>query len=197
MIEINLSPSKKTGSVTEIGGVDLSHINVKMMLIALLVWFIPGGFIEDFYDSQIAENNNKTQILNKKLRKESKKVRGMSNIQKQVDALDAQEKKLAQKLNAVKKIIGKRSNPFLFLEYVANNLPEDVWMTNLELNGNTLTIKGFSKDWKSIGSFLENMKNSIFFSKQISYTRPEGGSNEFKGQRVEVYEIKADIVRFR
>jgi Tfp pilus assembly protein PilN len=197
MIEINLSPTKKSGSITQIAGVDLSHINVKMMIIAMLILYIPGGFIEDFYDEKISSNDQRSQVLNRRLRKESSKVRAMANIQKQVDALNAQEKKLALKLNAVKQIISKRSNPFLFLDYITSNLPKDVWVTNISLEGRKLTLKGFSKNWKSIGSFLENLKNSIFFSKQISYTRPQGESNEFKGQRVEVYEIKTDIVRFK
>ena len=197
MIEINLSPTKKAGSATEIAGIDLSYINVKMMLIAFLLWLLPGGFIEDFYDEKIADNNKQTQKLNKEYRTLSSKVRSMSNIQKQIDALKSQEEKLAQKLNTVKKIISKRSNPFLVLDYLANNIPEDVWLTNIELENSDIIIRGYSKNWKSIGSFLENLKNSIFFSQNISYTRPDGANSEYKGQRVEVFEIKAQIARFK
>ncbi len=127
----------------------------------------------------------------------SSKVRGMANIQKQVDALNEQEQKLAQKLNAVKNIINKRSNPFDLLRYVTQNIPEDVWVTFVSIKDNNLLIKGHSKNWKSIGAFLENLKNSIFFSKQISYSRPENGANEYRGQRVEVFEINATILRFK
>jgi len=197
MIEINLSPSKKSGSIANIAGMDLSLVNVKMVFIALLILFIPEGFLVDFYDSQIQENNNRVQILNKDFREVSNKVRGLSNIQQQVDALKEQEEKLSQKLNAVKSIINKRSNPFQLLQYVTQNIPEDVWVTHISINDKNLLIKGHSKNWKSIGAFLENLKNSIFFSKQITYSRPEGAPNEYRGQRVEVYEINATILRFK
>jgi Tfp pilus assembly protein PilN len=197
MIEINLSPSKKSGSIANIAGMDLSLVNVKMVFIALLILFIPEGFLVDFYDSQIQENNNRVQILNKDFREVSNKVRGLSNIQQQVDALNEQEEKLSQKLNAVKSIINKRSNPFQLLQYVTQNIPEDVWVTHISINDKNLLIKGHSKNWKSIGAFLENLKNSIFFSKQITYSRPEGAPNEYRGQRVEVYEINATILRFK
>jgi Tfp pilus assembly protein PilN len=197
MIEINLSPSKKSGSITDIAGLNLSLVNVKMLFIALLILFIPEGFLVDFYDSQIQENTNRVQKLNKELREVSNKVRGLANIQSQVDALNEQEQKLSQKLNAVKSIINKRSNPFQLLQYVTQNIPEEVWVTYISINENNLLIKGHSKNWKSIGTFLENLKNSIFFSKQITYSRPEGASNVYRGQRVEVYEINATILRFK
>lgn len=197
MIEINLSPSKKAGSITNVAGIDLSLLNVKMLLVAFIILYVPDGFLLDYYDSQIVDNNKKQQVLNKELRTVSSKVRGMANIQKQVDALNEQEEKLAQKLNAVKDIINKRSNPFQLLQYITQNIPEDVWVTSVTINESSLLIKGHSKNWKSIGAFLENLKNSIFFSKQISYSRPENSENEYRGQRVEVFEIRATILRFK
>lgn len=197
MIEINLSPSRQSGSITQVAGIDLSHINVKMMLIAIIIWLFPGGYIEDYYNEKIQINNKISQKLNKENRQLGVKVRSMSNIQKQVDALAAQEKKLAKKLEAVKAIIAKRSNPFKVLDYISTNLPTDVWLTGIELTGKNLVIRGFSKDWKNLGTFLENLKNSIFFSQNISYSRPQGVPGEYQGQRVEVFEIKAVLVRFK
>ncbi len=197
MIEINLSPSKKTGSITNVAGIDLSQINVKMMLIAFLFFFIPDGFLADYYDSQISEAKQTYTKLNSSFRKLSSKTRKMSNIQKQVNALDEQEKKLAKKLGAVKKIINKRVNPFLLLSYVAENIPEDVWVKSIQMTSQELILRGYSSDWKSIGAFIENLKNSIFFTKQINYSRPSDIEGEYRGQRVEVFEIKADIVRFK
>lgn len=197
MIEINLSPSKQSGSIANVGGIDLSLINVKMVFISLLILYIPEGFVEDYYNSEIAANSSTVQVLNKEFRQVSSKVKGMSNIQKQVDALNEQEQKLSQKLNAVKDIINKRSNPFELLKYLTQNIPEDVWVTYISIRDNNLKIKGHSTNYRSIGAFLANLKNSIFFSKQISYARPEGANNEYRGQRVEVFEINASILRFK
>lgn len=197
MIEINLSPTKKATSITNVGGIDLSHINVKMMLIAFLIMFVPEGFIVDYFDSNIKKNNDEYNRLNGELKKIQKKVRGMSSIQKQVDALNEQEEKLAKKLVAVKKIINKRQNPFEILTYLVDNIPKDLWLINTKLEGQTLTMRGYAKNWKSIGDFLESMKNSIFFAKQINYTRPPGMNSDYFGQRVEVFEIETRVLRFK
>lgn len=197
MIEINLSPSKKSTSITNFGGIDLSHINVKMMLFAFLFMYIPESFLVDYFDSQIAKSNAEFQKLNSELRKLNNKVRGMSNIQKQVDALAEQEKKLSQKLNTVKEIINRRQNPYQVMKYLVNNIPDDLWLESITLQNNTLTLLGYSKNWKSIGGYLEAMKNSIFFAKQIEYSRPDNMSPEYMGQRVEVFSIKTQVLRYK
>jgi len=196
MIEVNLSPVKKSGGLTNIAGIDLSLINVKMLFIAMLIFTFPDGFLLNYYESEIQKNQNAFEKLNKEFKSLNQRSRALVNIKKQVDALDEQEKKLALKLEAVKKIINKRSNPVEILDYVAKNIPSDVWLTDIKLEGVNLIMSGHSESWKSIGSFLENLKNSIFFSKDISYSRPENGEKEFRGRRVEIFEIKASVVRF-
>ena len=197
MIEINLSPTKKTGSITNVGGIDLSHINVKMMLIAFFILYVPGGFLEDYFDGEIQTNQARYTKLNKEFKKVSKKVRGMSSIQKQVDALNEQESKLAKKLLAVRKIINKRQNPYEIMKYIVQNIPKDVWIISTKLNDNSLIMRGYAKNWKSIGTFLESLKSSIFFAKQIDYTRPANMNTEYFGQRIEVFEINVRVLRFK
>jgi hypothetical protein len=197
MIEINLSPSKKSGSITNVGGIDLSHINVKMMLIAIFIYLVPEGFVVDYFDGQIADTRKVQRELDIKYKSLSRKVRGMSTIQKQVDALNEQENKLAKKLLAVKKIINKRQSPYDILKYILQNIPKEVWLTSVKFEGSDLIIRGYAKNWKSIGDFLESLKSSIFFARQIDYTRPSDMSSDYLGQRVEVFEVKANILRFK
>lgn len=197
MIEINLSPSKKAGSITNLGGIDLSLINVKMFVFAFLFLYIPESFLVDYFDGQIQKSQNTYKKLNMELKKLGDAVASMDGIQKQVDALNEQEKKLAQKLGTVKEIINKRQNPYEVLKYIVNNIPQDVWLKSLVLNGNTIIMQGYSAKWKSIGGFIESLKNSIFFDKQIDYSRPDSLSGENSGQRVEVFEIKTQVIRYK
>lgn len=197
MIEINLSPTKKAAGIANVAGIDLSQINVKMMVVALIIWFVPEPILVEMWDEEIALHNKKREVLNRELRKLQTKVRGMQNVQKQVDALKEQEEKLARKLQTVKKIINKRQNPFIVLKYIADNIPQNVWLTKLELNDKSLKMVGFAKTWKNIGDFLEALKSSIFFSKQVDYKRPEGNEPEYRGNRVEVFEINTSVVRFK
>lgn len=194
MIEINLLTGKKEGGLAAIG-FDPSKINVKMLVVAFLVLWVPEPFLVEMWDSEIAKVAEKNSALKKEYFKYKKRVKSMQSIEEQVKALKEQERKLARKLEVVKEIINKRQNPFKVFFYLSNNIPKDVWLTEMELSDKTLTMTGYSRSWKSIGKFLENLKNSIFFDKNIQYEQPASEGNT-DNQRIEAFTIVAKIARF-
>lgn len=197
MIEVNLSPTKSDFDVANFGGINFSLINVKLMVIALVVLYVPEPFLASHYEELIKAEQAKQAKLNGEYRKIRGKVNQLQIIEKQVNALKAQEEKLANKLEIVKEIINKRQNPYKILKYVAENIPEGVWLVDLSLNEGEIALKGYARNFKSIGQFLENLKNSIFFNKNnIEYERPDSLPNEIDGVFLEVFEIKAPIVSF-
>lgn len=198
MIEINLSQAKKEKSLTKVAGIDFSKINVKGFLIAIVILYVPEMILSSHFESKNEELNARIQVLRSEERRLQNQVQGLENIEKQINALKIQEEKLAEKLNVVQEIINKKQNPFDILKYIADNTPKDVWVTELTISPELdITIKGQSKSWRSIGIFLDNLKNSIFFAKDISYTQPGNNTNApEEGVRFENYEIKTKIVRF-
>lgn len=197
MIEINLSIESKEQSLTKIGGIDLSKINVKGMLIAILLLYIPEMILTGHFESETEEVNAELATLRTQDRQLKNKVRGLDNIEKQINALKEQEQRLAEKLGVVRQIINKKQNPFNVLKYIADNTPKDIWINELVISENLeLIIRGQSQTWKSIGIFLDNLKNSIFFSKDITYTQPNNNAQAGEGPRLENYEMRTKIVRF-
>lgn len=196
MIEINLSPAKKDASITNVGGIDLSLINVKMLVLALVLLYVPDIFLQSYYDDEIGVEQKLQAELNAEYRKFRNKVASMENIKKQADALREQEEKLARKLEVVREVINKRQNPYKVFKYLAENIPENVWLVSLELNEKDLVMQGYSKNFKHIGEFLENLKNSIFFSKDIIYERPDSLPEMVDDIYLETFRIKAKVVGF-
>lgn len=196
MIEINLSPSKKAASLTNVGGIDLSLINVKMLIIAFIILYVPENFVESFYVEQVEKENNIQRKLNSEYKKISSKVRSMREIEKQVDALRDQEEKLARKLDVVKEIINKRQNPFELLKYIMENVPDGLWLTKLSLDEGNLIFEGYALNFNAIGDFLTNLKNSIFFNKNIVYSAAENMKPDYKGVRMETFKIEARVLNF-
>lgn len=194
MIEVNLLSGKRDKSSSVLGGLDLNLINIKMLIFALLFLYIPEGFIVDYFDNEIKTIQDTNNILRKDFSDLNKKVKALKEIEDQVTVLKEQEDKLNRKLEVVKQIINQRQNPFNVLYYLAQNTPEDLWLTELNLENNNLVVSGFSKNWKSIGKFLENLRNSIFFDKNINYEQPPGVNQT--DNRVEGFKISAKVVRF-
>lgn len=196
MIEINLSPKKKQTALTNVMGVDLSLLNVKMLAVALFVLYVPETLISSHYEDLTSKETSEQTELRREYREVSGKVRSMENIKRQVDALRAQEEKLARRLEAVKQVINKRQNPFGPLKYIAENIPQGLWLVSMELEDRQVSMRGYSKNFKNISRFLENLKDSIFFKKNISYERPESLPDTVDGVKLEVFEIKTEIASF-
>ena len=196
MIEINLIVGKKPFKMPTIMGVDMALINVKMIAAAILLSFVPGALLESGWEPELAAANQQVTDISQKISSLEKKNDANKTIQEQVDALTRQEKKLAERLGVVKEIIKLKKNPMGIMLYIAKNIPEDVWLVSLELENNSIKLKGQSLTYKSIGIFIENLKNSVFFNKDIIMT----GSRTIEGKegqaRVEEFDITGTITRF-
>lgn len=196
MIEINLIVGKKPFKMPTLLGIDLAILNLKMIGLAILISFVPGMFLEGGREEEINVANDEVTQLRQQAQKLERKVDDNKGIQDQVDALNRQEKKLAERLGVVKEIIKLKKNPMNIMLYVAKNIPEDVWMMELNLSGNTISIKGQALNYKSIGMFIENLKNSVFFNKDLMMKSSQTIERPESGSRVEQFEIAGTIARF-
>ncbi len=195
MIEINLSPGAKKENVTKVAGIDLSLLNIKMLIIAIGLVYTYEVVVDFLYEDQIKVSNDTIQANTKSFRQLSSELSKYDAIKKKVKEFDIQEKNLKSKINIVKEIVGRRSNPFLVLKYIAENTPDNVWISELEIDGQRLSMTGQSQSFKKLGDFIENLKSSIFFDGNINYTRPEGVDDTINGIRVEPFKLEALIMR--
>ncbi|MAX67729.1 MAG: PilN domain-containing protein [Bacteriovoracaceae bacterium] len=197
MIEINLSPSEKQNNITNVAGINLSLINVRWVIPAVILIYTIESMIGLYFSPQVKQLDQKIKKNRQEVKELKAEERKYVDIKRQVEELDEQEKKLAAKIKVVREIIDKRQNPFNVLKYIADNTPDDVWIVELEISDRVLKMKGFSKSWKSIGKFIENLKNSIFFSGNTEYIKPQDLIGQIEKNRVEVFEITTSIVSFK
>lgn len=201
MIEINLVHSKKGfGAQKASASVDLTQINSKMVFIAIAILYVPGFFLNDFFDSQKAQINAEIQVINVENQKALKELKEVQSLQQQVEQHQEQEKRLKAKLEIVREIISSRKNPYQILLYISKNIPENVWLNELKVEKNQLILKGTAKSYKSIGVFTNNLKNAIFFS-FVTYRQVTDGNVVSSAKRVnsefsENFEIVANIARY-
>jgi Tfp pilus assembly protein PilN len=195
MIEINLSPKEKTLDITNVGGINLSLINVKMIIVSILLLYLPEPYLIDFYKEKVDAIDAQVRDLNKEKRRINVQLREVREIEKQVEVLNAQEGELKKKIGIVESIVAKRQNPFKVLKYIAENTPKDVWFSELIINDRSLEIKGYTSSWKSMTTFFESLKTSIFFSRNVDFQQTQEGK-DINGQRVESFSVRANIERF-
>jgi len=194
MISVNLSTLKKPLDLANVGGLDLSKINVKLVVLSIVFLYIPDFFLVDSLETQKKAAEEELNGLVVEKNKLTRRVNSLKQFNKQVQDLERREKDLSQKLEVVKNIITQKKNPWNILVYVARNIPPEIWLTEINYSDDQISFKGLSLDYANQGVFLDNLKKSVFLDKSITYTKSSEGTDSTKG--LAPFEIKAKIVRF-
>lgn len=195
MIKLNLSTHKKQTSLSNMGGLDFSKIKIKAVLLVIVIIYLPDLFVIPMWENEIVEMNQKMserQAVSSSLKR---KVESGKDFERQIKELIAQEENLGQKLQAVKQAISEKKNPSSLLLYVAKNVPNELWITSLVIDGDSMTIKGEALDYTSIGNFVNSLRSSVFV-KDANIVSTNSQVKEEDKRRIESFEVNFAIARF-
>ena len=195
MIKINLSPAQRQVDLSNVGGLDFTRIKIVPAFIAFLALYIPDLVLVSMWEE---DRNTQSQMISEK-RAELGKLRQQVNqsavLEKQIRELKIQEENLRKKLTAVKQAISEKKNPSNLLLYIAKNIPPELWIKDLTIEGESMTIRGEALNYTSVGQFLNNLKSSIFI-KDSSIINSASIVRDSDKRRVETFEAKFGIARF-
>lgn len=195
MIKINLSAAQKQVDISNLGGFDFTKLKFKAVLLACVVIYLPDFLIYPMWEDDF---NNKTQELTT-LQGQSnslkRKVSQSSVLEKQIRELKIQEENLGKKLTAVKQAISQKRNPANLLLYISKNMPEDLWIKELTIVDESMTVKGEALSYTSVGNFVNNLRSSVFI-KDANIKSTTSNVRETDKRRVESFEISFAISRF-
>ena len=81
---------------------------------------------------------------------------------KRVEELDQRRQELAQKNHAIELLRSQRTIPVHIMDEVSRGLPDYLWVTNLQLKGDLLSIDGATLQEQAIPTFMNNLGASEF-----------------------------------
>lgn len=195
MIKINLSTAKKQVDISNIGGFDFTKLKIKAVLLCIGLIYVPDFVLIPLWEKEREELNQGVSAKEANLSSLKRKVSQSKELENQIKELKAQEENLGKKLTAVKQAISEKRNPAPILLYIAKNMPPELWIKELELDQEKMTIKGEAFDYTTIGNFVNSLRSSVFIrnadiSNTSSYTR------QTDKRRIEAFEVKFGIARF-
>lgn len=195
MIKINLSNAKKQVDLSNFGGFDLTKVKFKALLLVIVLIYIPDFVIVPIWTQAEADKTEELETKTKTVAGLKRKVSEGRNFENQIKELKAQEEALEKKLVAVKEAISFKKNPSALLLYLAKNTPADMWIKELTIENDVLSIKGEALDYTSIGNFVQSLRSSVFIrdasvGQQSQYVR------ESDKTRIEVFDVRFGIARF-
>jgi Tfp pilus assembly protein PilN len=197
MIKVNLLERKKKTQLPTVLGLDLNSISLKGIVLAIMVAYLPDLFLVDRWEEQIVEEQAILNSKNKELKRIRAEIKKKENLALMIQKFIEREKELKNLLKVVEKVLESRKNPWNILKYVTNNIPKEVWLVNLKIEGDMLDVQGESNGFRPIGLFLENLKNSVFFVKDYpKIIDSQTKENSEYGMRTESFHISGRIKRY-
>ena len=195
MIKINLSTNKSQLNISNIGGIDFSQMKIKAVIVAILLIFVPDFVLVPMWEEEITTTTQEVEQRQQKLAGYNEKVTKYHEFERQIQDLKIQEENLSKKLIAVKEAISEKRSPAPLLLYIAKNIPETLWITELDLQKDQMVIKGEALDYTSIGNFVNNLRASVFI-KEANIKSTSSVVRDSDKRRIEVFEVAFHIARF-
>lgn len=194
MIKINLSASGKQLDMTNLGGLDFSKLKIKQLLLVIIAIYLPDFTLYPMWTDSLTVKSEELQTRQTALNRLKRKISQNQNFEKQIRELKAQEENFKKKLQAVKEAINEKRNPSTLLLYISKNIPKDLWITELSIDSNNMTIKGEALDYISIGNFVTSLKSSVFI-KDANIINTQNTVRASDKRRIESFEVKFVITR--
>jgi Tfp pilus assembly protein PilN len=195
MIKINLSAAQKQVDISNLGGFDFTKLKFKAVILACIVIYLPDFLIYPMWEDDFAMRSQELTTLQAQSNSLKRKVSQSSVLEKQIRELKIQEENLGKKLTAVKQAISQKRNPANLLLYISKNMPEDLWIKELTIIDESMTVKGEALSYTSVGNFVNNLRSSVFI-KDANIKSTTSNVRETDKRRVESFEISFAIARF-
>ncbi len=111
-----------------------------------------------------------------------------------VKELETKRAALLHKIEVINELKQNQRGPVRIMDEVSRALPELVWLTNLKLQGRTLTLSGMAMDENAVANYISNLYASPFFEEPTlkDMTRSREDSFRFNLQVTFTY-APADI----
>jgi len=163
MIKINLITEAPTATVTKrrrpefsLGAKQGDIILVTVLAIAVAVcgtwWFIL--------------KSNRTELKEIERQRTVERDELQPYIDK-VEELEAKRALLKRKVDVINELKNKQHGPVRIMDEVSRALPELVWLNQLKLAGNSITLTGTAMDENAVANYYSNLDASPFFEEPL------------------------------
>jgi Tfp pilus assembly protein PilN len=159
MIRVNLLAPERPTKSKKARSVSVAPGAVQVYL--FLALFVGGALVLCaalwWYES------TKLKKLDADIASAQQRQRELQAIKVQVDALEAKRRTFQQKVDLIERLKAAQSEPVHLLDEISKNLPDFVWLTNLDQVGPIVRLTGQSTGLTSVADFISALQRSGWF----------------------------------
>jgi type IV pilus assembly protein PilN len=102
----------------------------------------------------------------------------LKSIIEEVKEYEDKKASLEAKIQLINALKTNQKGPVRLMDEISKALPDLVWLTNLDVSGNQITMKGKTLSPNAVATYLENLKKSPFFAEPVFKSLgADGGSS--------------------
>jgi type IV pilus assembly protein PilN len=151
MIRINLIPTKRKKKAKPLAGYLVSAVFVGIGSMVL-------AFFVNSYMSSVVEELEKKSAENKKL------IAQLDKQIKEVKDFEKVKKRFLDRKKVIEELTANQSLPVRILDELSGRLSEGVWLSNLTIKKNRVSLAGEGFSNNDIVDYVQNMKESELFN---------------------------------
>jgi type IV pilus assembly protein PilN len=159
MIKVNLLGEVKRERAAKrplltLAGANINSYIILGLVIVAAAWV---GFRWWRLSSQLA-------AINQEIAQNQKEYDRLKPIIEEVENFKKKNAELKHKIEVIEQLKANQFGPVRIMDEVSKALPDLVWLTKMEMAGNTISLAGQALDENAVANFIANLAASPFFS---------------------------------
>jgi type IV pilus assembly protein PilN len=110
---------------------------------------------------------SKRRGLEQEIGKARLEAERLKSIIEEVKGYEAKKTSLQAKIDLIRDLKTNQKGPVRLMDEISKALPDLVWLSNLEVSGNQITMRGRTLSPNAVSTYLENLKKSPFFAEPV------------------------------
>lgn len=176
---------------------------IRLLLIVggfFIYYFGTGWFTGTYLPGELVEPQQKLNSIQQQIAATQSKLNELSELEKFIEEHNREIQELKSRIRALEEIKeGQRDRAVRMVDYIVNQLPEPVWITNLQVGSNPgeqILLQGFSRNYQNISAFFSKLEKGVYFGgwELISTQREDYTIDESTKIRASQFELRASAV---
>ena len=105
--------------------------------------------------------------LDEEIGKAKEEVARLKSIIDEVKGYEDKKRSLEEKIALINNLKTNQKGPVRLMDEISKALPDLVWLTEMSIQGDQLTLKGKTLSPNAVATYLENLKKSPYFAEPV------------------------------
>lgn len=110
---------------------------------------------------------SRSRHLDEEIAKAQEEVARLRSIIDEVRGYELKKASLESKIQLINNLKTNQRGPVRLMDEISRALPDLVWLTELTVSGDQVTLKGRTLSPNAVATYLENLKKSPFFAEPV------------------------------